>query len=56
MLTNHIGDIRIDRIIEQEFPMFDPAEFLPELTKEMAEATAANRSPRQHSSEPHAAS
>ena len=37
MLTNHIGDIRIDRIIEQEFPMFDPAEFLPELTKEMVD-------------------
>ncbi len=35
MLSSHIGDIRIDRIIEQEFPMFDPAEFLPELTKEM---------------------
>ena len=35
MLMNHIGDIRVDRIIEQEFPMFDPAEFLPELTKEM---------------------
>ena len=37
MLTNHIGDIRIDRIIEQEFPMFDPTEFLPELTKEMVD-------------------
>ena len=37
MLTNHIGDIRIDRIIEQEFPMFDPADFLPDLTKEMVD-------------------
>jgi len=35
MLTQHIGDIRIDRIIEQEVPAFDPSEFLPELTKEM---------------------
>ena len=35
MLCNHIGDIRVDRIIEQEFPMFDPAEFLPDLTKDM---------------------
>ena len=37
MLCNHIGDIRVDRIIEQEFPMFDPAEFLPQLTKEMVD-------------------
>lgn len=35
MLSTHIGDIRIDRIIEQEIPAFDPAEFLPELTPEM---------------------
>ena len=36
-LFAHIGDIRVDRIIEQEVPAFDPSEFLPDLTQEMLE-------------------
>ena len=35
--TFHVGDMRVDRIIEQELPGFDPFEFFPNLTKEVLE-------------------
>jgi len=37
-LTFNVGDMRVDRIIEQEIPGFDPFEFFPNLTKEEFEA------------------
>ena len=37
-LTFNIGDMRVDRIVEQEVPGFDPFEFFPNLTKEELEA------------------
>ena len=32
-LSFAVGDIRIDRILEQNLPGFDPFDFLPTLTK-----------------------
>ena len=55
MLTNHIGDIRIDRIIEQEFPMFDPADFLPDLTKDCLLYTSPSPRDREKSRMPSSA-
>ena len=37
-LTHQLGDMRIDRIIEQELPGFDPFEFFPNLTQEELDA------------------
>lgn len=36
-LSFAVGDLRIDRIIEQELPGFDPFQFLPTLTPELLE-------------------
>jgi glyoxylase-like metal-dependent hydrolase (beta-lactamase superfamily II) len=36
-LTLNLGDMRIDRIIEQEIPSFDIMEFFPNLTQEVLE-------------------
>ena len=33
-LTFAVGDFRVDRILEQELPGFDPFEFFPTLTRE----------------------
>jgi hypothetical protein len=33
-----VGDFRIDRILEQNLPGFDPFEFLPTLTPDILEA------------------
>jgi glyoxylase-like metal-dependent hydrolase (beta-lactamase superfamily II) len=36
-LTFNVGEMRVDRVIEQELPGFDPFEFFPNLTKEELE-------------------
>ncbi|MEQ8698022.1 MAG: MBL fold metallo-hydrolase [Bauldia litoralis] len=36
-LTFNVGDMRVDRVIEQELPGFDPFEFFPNLTKDELE-------------------
>ncbi len=44
-LTFNVGDMRVDRIIEQELPGFDPFEFFPNLTKEELEEHRAMLEP-----------
>jgi glyoxylase-like metal-dependent hydrolase (beta-lactamase superfamily II) len=41
-----IGDIRIDRVVEQEAPFFDPLQFFPKLTKEVLDENRAWLEPR----------
>jgi len=44
-LTFNVGQMRVDRVIEQELPGFDPFEFFPNLTKEELEANRAMLEP-----------
>ena len=44
-LTFNVGDMRVDRVIEQELPGFDPFEFFPNLTKEELEEHRAMLEP-----------
>jgi glyoxylase-like metal-dependent hydrolase (beta-lactamase superfamily II) len=43
-----VGNTRIDRIVEQEEPFFDPLHFFPKLTKETLEANRSWLEPRYH--------
>lgn len=45
-LSFSVGDIRIDRILEQNLPGFDPFEFLPTLTKDLLEENRRWLEPR----------
>ena len=44
-LTFNVGEMRIDRVIEQELPGFDPFEFFPNLTQEELDANRAMLEP-----------
>ena len=46
--TFEVGGIRIDRIVEQEQPFFDPLFFFPKLTKEVLEENRSWLEPRYH--------
>jgi glyoxylase-like metal-dependent hydrolase (beta-lactamase superfamily II) len=46
--TFDVGGIRIDRIVEQEEPFFDPLFFFPKLTKELLEENRPWLEPRFH--------
>ncbi len=47
-----IGDIRVDRIVEQEGPVFDPLTFFPTLTREVLEENRAGWSPQRSTRPP----
>ena len=46
--TFEVGGIRIDRIVEQEQPFFDPLFFFPKMTKELLEENRPWLEPRYH--------
>ena len=48
--TFDVGGIRIDRIVEQEEPFFDPLFFFPKLTKELLDENRPWLEPRFHDS------
>jgi hypothetical protein len=47
--TFKIGDVTIHRVVEQEGPFFNPLEFFPSLTPEVAASAITSHARRVHS-------